>query len=893
MLWRNNSRKNSTDVENRIEETLKPEEETLQPEEKAPKASEKQEYARDLEEIKQSEATQKTLGDIHALLDRLEQVKQEGYIQQTPAEEKAEGSVSGAETAVDAAAVAQAEKAVLRQAVSDAEKSEEELKQKVLNKAARSEEAKAKQQEIEERRQQKIREAEEKRAEALEAKRKVAELTAKKELAQAQAEINENRRLQERLEADHNKTKSEEKLKEVEEKLRKKQQEKERKEAERIARLQAAEKKRREAAEAKRLAEEKKREIARQKQEKKAERDRLIAEQREIARAKREEEKRQIALQKQQEKEKKEELRRLKIERETARNEEKAARKARIKKERAERNALRKKKRIAEKSAEMGGGIVNVHGTTVQTEIQPVAAFSLRDLVGATKRKEIAAAQTEEEKKALIEENEKIKADARQTAASLAKARKVRRDNGPVARKIRSFFDFCEERKNLLLVVFSIVLLAAVGTAGVFNFCTAYKYSYNGTELGYVKNKDDVLQITEMVQSALSEEKNVDVVIDARDDISFERVSTVNKDIVIDTSDDVLKRLTYMGDINVKAYGIYLDGKKAGAVESKEIAANVLRDIQDKYASHKKGSEIRKAVIVEDIDIRRSNTPLGELMSEEAMVDMLCTDTVRETVHTVERGETLKSIAQSFNLPEDQIVADNEGLDPEKLEVGSTVLIKETAPLMTVRITEVRTHEEKIEYKTVKKKDKTIYEGSTETEKKGEKGTSLLTDRTVTVNGQVVKTKVLKNEVKKEPVDKVVLIGVKEKPPTVGTGTYIWPAYKGTYTVTSEFKWRWGRQHEGIDMGCSTGNDVLAADGGTVTHAGWMGGYGNLVIIDHENGIETYYGHNSSIIVKVGDKVFQGQHIAEAGNTGNSFGSHIHFGVKDHGTFKNPRNYLP
>jgi murein DD-endopeptidase MepM/ murein hydrolase activator NlpD len=65
------------------------------------------------------------------------------------------------------------------------------------------------------------------------------------------------------------------------------------------------------------------------------------------------------------------------------------------------------------------------------------------------------------------------------------------------------------------------------------------------------------------------------------------------------------------------------------------------------------------------------------------------------------------------------------------------------------------------------------------------------------------------------------------------------------------------------------------------------------VTIDHENGIETYYAHNSALLVSRGDRVFQGQHIAEAGNTGNSFGSHIHFGVKDNGTFQNPRNYLP
>ena len=186
-----------------------------------------------------------------------------------------------------------------------------------------------------------------------------------------------------------------------------------------------------------------------------------------------------------------------------------------------------------------------------------------------------------------------------------------------------------------------------------------------------------------------------------------------------------------------------------------------------------------------------------------------------------------------------------------------------------------------------------MYEGDIEVSRKGKKGSSFIVEKTVSINGEVVETENLKKDVEKEPVDKIVLVGVKERPPTTGTGTFIWPAYDGTYTVTSEFKWRWGRQHEGIDMGCRTGNDVLASDGGTVVHAGPMGGYGNLVIIDHENGIQTYYGHNSSILVSRGDKVFQGQHIAEAGNTGNSFGSHIHFGVKDNGSFKNPRNYLP
>ena len=94
-------------------------------------------------------------------------------------------------------------------------------------------------------------------------------------------------------------------------------------------------------------------------------------------------------------------------------------------------------------------------------------------------------------------------------------------------------------------------------------------------------------------------------------------------------------------------------------------------------------------------------------------------------------------------------------------------------------------------------------------------------------------------------------------------------------------------------MGCPVGSNVLAADGGTVTYAGYSGAYGYLVIIDHQNGMETRYAHNSSLLVSKGDKVYQGQHIAESGNTGRSTGPHCHFEIRVNGVAKNPINYLP
>ena len=79
---------------------------------------------------------------------------------------------------------------------------------------------------------------------------------------------------------------------------------------------------------------------------------------------------------------------------------------------------------------------------------------------------------------------------------------------------------------------------------------------------------------------------------------------------------------------------------------------------------------------------------------------------------------------------------------------------------------------------------------------------------------------------------------------------------------------------------------------GTVIASGWQGGLGYAVTIDHGNGFQTIYGHNSSLLVKVGDHVYKGQQIARMGSTGISTGNHCHFAVKYYGTYVDPLNYL-
>jgi murein DD-endopeptidase MepM/ murein hydrolase activator NlpD len=129
---------------------------------------------------------------------------------------------------------------------------------------------------------------------------------------------------------------------------------------------------------------------------------------------------------------------------------------------------------------------------------------------------------------------------------------------------------------------------------------------------------------------------------------------------------------------------------------------------------------------------------------------------------------------------------------------------------------------------------------------------------------------------------------------STGNGTpsaagFIWPV---NGPVTSGYGMRWGRLHEGIDITAPTGTPIWAAAAGTVIYAGWLGGYGNLVVVDHGNGLATAYAHASAILVFVGQSVAQGETVSLVGSTGNSSGPHLHFEVRVNGVAVDPLLYL-
>lgn len=119
-----------------------------------------------------------------------------------------------------------------------------------------------------------------------------------------------------------------------------------------------------------------------------------------------------------------------------------------------------------------------------------------------------------------------------------------------------------------------------------------------------------------------------------------------------------------------------------------------------------------------------------------------------------------------------------------------------------------------------------------------------------------------------------------------------WTAPLHEFDLTSDYGLRWGVLHAGIDLAAPTGTPVLAAHRGVVSEAGWAGTYGYLVVIDHGDGLQTLYAHNSELVAKAGDTVEAGDEISRVGTTGYSFGPHCHFEVHLDGSKIDPMPFL-
>ncbi|MDR1573129.1 MAG: peptidoglycan DD-metalloendopeptidase family protein, partial [Clostridiales Family XIII bacterium] len=446
---------------------------------------------------------------------------------------------------------------------------------------------------------------------------------------------------------------------------------------------------------------------------------------------------------------------------------------------------------------------------------------------------------------------------------------------------------FSDVHKKAVLAASAVCLVLSVCAVSAVNAQSAYAYMYNGKVLGVVNDKNTVYSAVHLVGAKLSQAYNAEIDIDEDRDISFKRVFGVKGPV--DSPDDVLNNLTYMKDMKVKGYTIIADSKMIATFDSEATARDFLKDVQNQFLSGVGGGDYTDIDFAENIRIDEIDTKLAYLKKPEDVFDYVMTGAVEQRYHSVEKGQTLSGIAGLYGLGLSELMEMNPGVVPERLQIGQELKLERIVPILTVQTTEVATYIEEVPFEITYENSSVMFKGEQTVRLAGMKGERRVTAEIVKENGVETAKNELESVTLVSPAAQIVLVGTKDPPPLIGTGSFQYPT-RGT--LTSRFGTRWGRMHNGIDLAASTGTPIRAADGGNVTFAGWNGALGYLVKIDHGGNRETWYGHCSKLLVQAGDKVYQGQHIANVGNTGNSTGSHLHFEVHINGAAQNPLNYL-
>lgn len=343
-------------------------------------------------------------------------------------------------------------------------------------------------------------------------------------------------------------------------------------------------------------------------------------------------------------------------------------------------------------------------------------------------------------------------------------------------------------------------------------------------------------------------------------------------------------------DIELTGYTLRSGNKKIGTLQAPSEIAEILDDIKAPFSGSDDGSvHVVNTQILEELNVSKEEVHLKDINKKEEVLDYIKTGGEEVKVHTVEIGESLSTIGQIYKISTEELEKINPDKDGNNLKAGDQVRVKETKPLMTVVTKEEVESTIKTDYKIEVKEDPNMYKTKSKMQVEGVAGENKITTEQIKQNGRLIKKEIINEEILKEPINQIVVKGTKEVPKTIATGAFLMPT-RGR--ISSPFGQRWGRMHRGIDIAKEHGSDIQAADGGTISHSGVRGTYGNMIEIDHGNGYKTRYAHCSKLLFSPGQKVSRGQVIAKVGSTGRSTGPHVHFEVIKNGVHQNPSNYV-
>lgn len=472
--------------------------------------------------------------------------------------------------------------------------------------------------------------------------------------------------------------------------------------------------------------------------------------------------------------------------------------------------------------------------------------------------------------------------------------KKVSEATPKVKKALRNVAVKYDSSRKIIGIAILVVCVLCAAVMIVFDKFTVYEYAYNGKVLGFVDSQDDVTNVLSIASDQLNKVKEdkeaEDIEFKANDNVSFKLVRAAGQDV--DDADTMVNKLAYMTDIEVTAYAIYDGDNLVTVVKSQEDAERLLVAVKNILGAPDEGMKIISVDFEKPLEIRPINVMLTSVQSNATAEEQMTKGGSAKYYHLVEDGETVSSIAKKFNVNVEDIYDEDDSKVVEKAWQGDKVCIHKTTVPVSVKLVEKGKMKEIVPFETIEQESADYYIGDTVVGVEGVDGVQIFEGTLTKVGGKVTNRKTISMEVLTEKVDKIIYIGTTKRPKTAPTGTFRNPMLPGSYLITSGVGPRWGRNHDGVDMAAPIGTSVYASDGGVVVSAGWNGGYGNCILVEHANGWKTRYGHLSFIGVSVGEKVYQGQYIGDVGSTGNSTGPHLHFETLLNGEVYDPEQIV-
>lgn len=440
---------------------------------------------------------------------------------------------------------------------------------------------------------------------------------------------------------------------------------------------------------------------------------------------------------------------------------------------------------------------------------------------------------------------------------------------------------------------------------------TVYYVYVNDKFVGTVADKVQVEQLVEDKLASVKKEY-ADLDVELGLDVSFIPEQVFSSAANANTS-EVIEVLKDEMTVQADASALVIGDNPVAFVKDAEAAKEVLRALMLEHVTEEELAEVESrkespnlpvpevkenetrildVYLTQEVSHSDEKVDPEKVLSVEEAVQLFKKGTLEERKYQVKEGDVLGSIANLHNLKLSELLSLNEGLTEDAvLKPGQELNVTVLKPFVEVVVDRQVYEQKEVPFEREVKEDSSMFKGDTKKQQEGKVGMNGITYSVSEQNGRVTKKEVIKETVLEEPVKEIIIKGTKVVP-SRGDGTFVWPT-NGGY-ISSRQGYRWSRMHKGIDIARPSNYTIKAADNGKVIYAGNRGdGYGNKIIIDHQNGYRTMYAHLASISVSTGQSVSSGSKIGVMGTTGNSTGIHLHLEVYRNGKIIDPLSKLP